>query len=514
MRDAIAWSYDLLTPEEQALFQRLAVFAGGFSLEAAEAVAIGPDAAAPDPFEGVASLTDKSLLQHVPGPGGEPRLAMLETVREFALEQLAASGEEAAIRERHAAWCLALAEAASPEREMGRAEAQWYARLDAELENLRAALAWFADAGDHVRLLRLLAAPTGYWCSRPYHAEVRGWLEPSLRAAPDAPTAVRAAAHEIGVYMAGFLGDSPASITHAEEGLALTKMLDGPFAVGRARFNLGEAWYFCGDMARAAACFAESLPLLREAGATYLAAQALGELGDTRNLIGDAAGAVALLDEALDLFRQMGNSWGIAVTLGQRAHAAQLLDDRGLAAQLFAESIAAAEEIGVARIVMGAVSGLAGVTLTLGQPERAVRLLGAVEEARKASGVGRIAHAPYAERIVAEARAALSESAFTAAWEEGRALSFADAVADALQVASSAEAQSLSVRADTSRFGLTPREQDVLRLLVEGRSDREIGETLFIGTRTVQTHVANLFAKLGVNARAEAAAVAVRQGIA
>ena len=112
MRAAIAWSHDLLTPEEQVLFRRLAVFAGGFTLEAAEAVASGSGEPGIDPFEGVASLLDKSLLRQEAGPGGEPRFSMLETVREFALEQLAASGEEAAIRERHAAWCLALAETA------------------------------------------------------------------------------------------------------------------------------------------------------------------------------------------------------------------------------------------------------------------------------------------------------------------------------------------------------------------------------------------------------------------
>ena len=158
MRDAIAWSHDLLTPEEQVLFRRLAVFAGGFTLEAAEAVASGPGEPGIDPFEGVASLLDKSLLRQEAGPGGEPRFTMLETVREFALEQLAASGEEDAIRQRHAAWCLALAEAAGRDLETGRAQAAWLARLDAELDNLRAALAWFDAADEPINVLRLLSA--------------------------------------------------------------------------------------------------------------------------------------------------------------------------------------------------------------------------------------------------------------------------------------------------------------------------------------------------------------------
>src|SRR5215218_9807001 len=127
MRDAIAWSYDLLTPEEQVLFRRLAVFARGFTLEAAEAVASGSDKPGIDPFESVASLTDKSLVRQEAGFGGEPRFTMLETVREFALEQLAASGEEDAVRERHAHWCLTLAAAAGLDIEAGRARAAWLA---------------------------------------------------------------------------------------------------------------------------------------------------------------------------------------------------------------------------------------------------------------------------------------------------------------------------------------------------------------------------------------------------
>jgi DNA-binding CsgD family transcriptional regulator len=164
------------------------------------------------------------------------------------------------------------------------------------------------------------------------------------------------------------------------------------------------------------------------------------------------------------------------------------------------------------RTLLGAVAGLAGVALALGQPKRAVRVLSAVEATRATSGVGRIAHAAHTTRILAEARTRLPELVFVAAWEEGRQLLLADAVAEALAIAASAGEEPQPAH-DASGFGLTPREHDVLRLLVQGHSDRQIGEALFIGARTVQTHVANLFAKLGVNTRAEAAAVAVRRGL-
>ena len=513
MRDAIAWSHDLLNPEEQGLLRRLAVFVGGFTLEAAEAVVSGPGEPGIDPFEGVTSLLDNSLLRQEAGPGGEPRFAMLETVREFALELLAASGEEDATRERHAAWCLTLAQAVGLDSLRGRAQAAWLARLDADLDNLRAALAWFDAAGEPINVLRLLSAIYPYLAVRPYHAEVRGWLEPALRAAPDTPTTVRVEVLYVAASTTSFLGDGPAAVAYAEEGLALARELGDPLALGRAHFAAGMAWAFSDDVARAAVAYEQAVALLRTTGVTSWEALALGELGDTRLMMGDVAEAVLLLDEALALHRRIEFPLGIALTLGERAHAARMQGDQVLAARLFAESIAVAAEIGSERLLLGAVAGLAGVALALGQPERAARVLSAVETEGETSGVGRIGHAAHTKRIIKELEASLPEPAFATAWEEGRQLPLAEAVADALAIAASADREPQSVPCDISSSGLTPRELEVLRLLAEGHSDREIGEALYIGTRTVQTHVANLFSKLGVNARAEAAAVAVRRGL-
>jgi predicted ATPase/DNA-binding CsgD family transcriptional regulator/transcriptional regulator with XRE-family HTH domain len=512
MRDAIAWSHDLLSPEEQVLFRCLAVFAGGFTLEAAETVVSKPGELGIDPLEGVASLLDKSLLRREVRPGGEPRFTMLETVREFALEQLAATGEDAAIRRRHASWYLALVEAVGRDLESGRAEAAWFARLDAELDNLRAALAWFDAADEPINVLRLLSAISGYWFVRPYGAEVRGWLESALHAAPDAPLAVRVEALHVAAILTSFLGDAPTAVAYAEEEVALARELGDPLALGRAHYDVGLAWAFSEDVARAALAYEEAVSQLRTTGVPLWEAMALAELGDTRLMMGDVAGAVPLLDEALALHRRSEFPVRIAVTLGERAHAARMQGDQVLAARLFTESMTVAAEIGSERFLLGAVAGLAGVALALGQPERAARLLGAVETTAKTSGGGRIAHAAHSVRILTDVRASLPEPVFVAAWDEGRALPFTDACADAMALAASTvEPPSPRERDDNS--GLTARELDVLRLLVEGHSDRQIAEALFIGTRTVQTHVANFFAKLGVNTRAEAAAVAVRRGI-
>jgi tetratricopeptide (TPR) repeat protein len=450
MRDTIAWSHDLFTPEEQILFRRLAVFVSGFTLAAARAVAGDADNPTLDPFEGIASLADKSVLRQVPGANDEPRFGMLETVREFALEQLAASGEEATVRARHAAWCLALAEAAGRDLHDGQTEAAWLAGLDAELDNVRAAIAWFDHTGDAISVLRLVSGMDefGYLFARPYHAEILGWLLPALRATATGPGIVRATALYLAVTGTSFVGDTAAAMAYAEEGLALAQGLDDPFVLGRAHWAYGLVCAVSGDSARAATAYAAALPLLRAANVPLWVALALGELGDALHRAGDVASAVPLLDEAVEMTRGFGSAQGSVAGLGERAHAALTQDDPALAARLFTETIAIAQRIGVERIVLGAVAGLAGVALALEQPERAVRLLGAVEAARESSGAGRIGDAWHAERILTAARTALSEPAFTAAWEEGRALRFAEAVADATAISTTIDVSTQLVHGD------------------------------------------------------------------
>jgi predicted ATPase/DNA-binding CsgD family transcriptional regulator len=515
MRDAIGWSYDLLTPDEQALFRRLGVFVGGCTLEAAETVA-DPETDAAAILDGIASLVAKSLVQQVEDASGEPRYIMLETVREYALDQLEASGEVESMRAAHAAWCVDLAEAArplsssyQPDPHNLRDQPQWLTRFDSELGNLRAGIGWMLQSRDSHSVLRLLGATDEYWTQRPHHAEVYRWLETALAASPAGPSRVRADALSPACSVAAWLGESVAAIAHAEEALAIGRALGHSFILGRAWYNLGDAWESAGDGAHAATAYAQAVPLFRELALPAWLAAALGDLGDKLVWSGDVEAAAPMLDEALAIHRHVGYRWGIARGLGQIAIAALAQGDHGRAAGLLSESFAIANEIGDPRLRQGAVMGLAGVALVQGDPAFAARLLGAIDAARAAAGTGRPAHAIHRERIEAEIRTALGEPAFAAAYETGSSLSFDAAIAEALTPAS---AEGFP-RAPRATDGLTPREFDVLRLLAEGRSDREIAEALFIGARTVQTHVSNLFAKLGVNARAEAAAVAVRNGL-
>ena len=508
MRDAIAWSYDLLTPEEQAVFRRLVVFPAGCTLEAAEAVA-GSNGGF-DVFGEIASLVDSSLLRQEEGVDGVARFRMLETVREYGLEQLEVTGEAEATRQRLADRGLALAEQVEPARYFGNIAPEGMARLDEELPNLRAAIEWLLAHGEATRTLRLLAATEDFWLQRHLtDAELHRWLQTALAAAPDTPARDRVLAHWLLSMGANRFGHHEVALHHAHQLLAVAEAWGDPVGLGMAYLTLGSAWENRGDLARAAAAYAQANPHWRAAdGYKDFALYSQAELGNSLVLQGNLEAGVSLLDDTFAGMRQ-GPLWFIVGISGMRGHAALRQGDLHLAAHLFTETIASAKSLHQLEGLLGAMAGMAGLALARGQATQAARLLGAIEAAREAVGMRRALNWLHAERITTETRAALEADAFAEAWSAGRLLALEEAVSEALTLA----APEASLRTPRDDAGLTPRELDVLRLLVEGRSDREIGEALFIGTRTVQTHVANLFAKLGVNTRAEAAAVAVRRGL-
>src|SRR5215217_3459708 len=436
MRDAIGWSHDLLTQEDQTLLHCLAVFSGGCTLEAAEAV-VDPEATL-DVFDGIASLVDKSLLRQKEVKG-EPRFRMLETVREFALERLEESGKGEASRRRLAAWCLGLAEAAQPDLIGGSMQPRWVGLLDNELPNIRAAVNWLLERGEGRTALRLLTAAEDYWSQRrPNTVELCRWLTAALAAAPDAPAADRTVAHYLLALVNSTFGNEEDAAMHAQHLLSAAQELGEPAALGLAQYGVGMVWEFRGQSERAAVALAEAVPLLQAAGNDVLAAWAQADLADILVWRGDLAAGVPMLDEALARLRQTGADWLILLVLNQRGHAALAQRDLPRAASCFAESITVAQTIEQTRATLGAVHGLAGVALALGQAERAARLLGAVGAAREALGMGRITQKHHGERITADTRAALEGTDFDRAWSVGQALSLEDAVAEALAIADAA----------------------------------------------------------------------------
>ena len=382
LRATIAWSHDLLTPEEQDLFARLSVFAGGCTLEAAES--IGGDGFA-STLDLLASLVDQSLLRQTMGPGGSSRLSMLKTIREYARERLEFSGEADAVRHRHAMLFLAFAEAAEPEL-TGPEQATWLDRLEAEHDNLRQALTTFHGHAEDEAEPRLAAALWRFWWQRGYLSEGRSRLEQALAGDSDAGQAIRATAHDGAGALAEAQGDLAAAAIHHQAALRLRrelgdrrgearsltdfgiiadKMGNPPRAVelfaealaiardeddrpqlAACLANLGFVSLDQGDHQRAVTAFRESLELFRELGDQRNLSYVLGGLGNLAFLNGDYAGAAALQEESLTVLRELGDRQGIADTVADLGHVAQRQGDLARAEELYSEALHRYQELG------------------------------------------------------------------------------------------------------------------------------------------------------------------------
>lgn len=332
LRSEIAWSFDLLTPSEQVLFRRLAVFVGGFSLDAAQAVSNGAGDLRMDVLEGIASLVDQNLLRREQGPDSEPRFGMLETIREFGLEQLAAGGELEMLRRRHADYFLALSEAVEPELR-GPNRRPWLARLEAENGNLRAALAWSqaaaspgADSGeddgrrDHG--VRMAAALTWFWFFGNHTREARGWFASILaaRAIPQSDgeqgaTAALAQALWGAGLMAIVESDYPAARMYLEESVAVGRQIGdrSTLAVSLRELDLLELYQ--GNLAAADRYSKEGIALGRETGSDWDLALALFNAGYIASALGDNVRASAAFQESQILFQKVQDEWGVALAL-------------------------------------------------------------------------------------------------------------------------------------------------------------------------------------------------------
>ncbi|MDP8922072.1 MAG: tetratricopeptide repeat protein [Chloroflexota bacterium] len=480
LRGAIQWSYDLLTPEERRLFRRLAVFVGGCTLEAAEAVCNAEGDLDIDVLDGVGSLVAKSLLRLDEQGDAEPRLMMLETIREYALERLEATpGEAQALRRAHAEHYLAEAEDAERQFWDGGDCRRWLERLEREHDNLRAVLAWSqGPTGERELGLRLAGALWWFWFVHSHYTEGRRWLETTLATSDGVPASVRAKVLTATGQLERVQGDYDQGMVHLEQAAALCRDLGDERGLARALVELAFAHLFRGDDARAAALWEESLAVSRAAGnawgegaslhglgrvaefrTDYERSRALLEeslacfrrlgnewytawslryLGRAVQALGDVAWATALLEESLALWQQQDNKPGMVWALHDLAQAARARGNGERAAALASESLALAREMGQKREIAEGLEELAELAVARGQPERAARLFGAAAALRETIGavVGPNDRLEY-DRAVATVRAALGEAGLTVGWAEGRALSLEQAVAYALATGAS-----------------------------------------------------------------------------
>jgi predicted ATPase/DNA-binding CsgD family transcriptional regulator len=564
LRSAIAWSYDLLPEVEQRLFRQLGVFVGGFTLEAAEEVcgADGDAQGAARPghemslLDGIAALVDYNLVRAEAQPGGEPRFRVLETIREFALERLEASGEEEALRNRHFAYFLRLAERAEPELR-GSNQVAWLARLEYEHDNLRAALGWSLLETDRAEDgQRLAGSLFWFWSLHAHLGEGRRWLQQTLALSDATPASVRAKLLEGAGLLASQQGEYGRAVALREMALALSRAVGDRFGIARGLTSLGVVKAFQGDSLRAAVLLEEGLALFRELGDTWSIALALRNLGRVAVREGDQQRAIALSEESLALSRQLGDKWGIAWSLhdlgdvlgrqGDSARAAVLLeeslalrrelgDKRGTAwtlnslarvthaegdneraTALYRECLHLANELGEKSRIVDSLEGLARIAEAQGRMERALRLLGAAEALRDTSGVQREpAERDSAERDLQRVPTRSADEASKAAWAEGRALTLEQAIEEATAPqATQDNVMSRAVTPTASMSQLTRREREVAVLVAQGLSNRQIAMSLVVSERTVHGHVASILSKLGYRSRAQIAVWAVEQGLA
>jgi tetratricopeptide (TPR) repeat protein len=454
----------------------MGVFVGGCTIEAAEAVcAAVVDGESLLALDGIESLVSKSLLRQEDGPDGEPRFQMMETIREFALEQLAAAGETASLRRQHAIFFLSLAEQADAQLS-GPRQLPWLERLDAENDNLRAALNWsLAEPGEAETASRLAVALFWFWTFRSHVMEMRDWLTRALERSAGANRTLLRARLLTRLAVAGWQrGEFSAARDWLDESVALCRELGATQELAFALFFLGNVAMATGDPATAEVRYGKSLavyrksgdprglsqPLLglgrvalergnlesaqvyldecltsaRLAGEPFGMAQALNSLGDVARRQGDYGRARARYEEGLAQFLSLGTRWSAAGLLHNLGYVSLYQQDATRAAELFAESLTLFREAGDRRGLAECLAGLAGVAAVGGQPARAARLFGASEALLEAIDT-RLSPSNLTdyERNLDVARSGLDEAAFTAAWSEGRAMPPDQAVTYALE---------------------------------------------------------------------------------
>ncbi|HEY8447240.1 MAG TPA: helix-turn-helix domain-containing protein [Thermomicrobiales bacterium] len=437
IRLTIAWSYDLLTPEEQALFRRLSVFAGGFTLEAAEAVAgqpeeKGAEGRSPSVLDGLSALVANSLIQRDDDEDATPRFRMLETIRDYGMEQLQLAGEAEDARQRHAAWCLSLLLQADAELD-GPDQIWWLNRIEREHANVRIALGWLRERGAYAEALPLAAAMSRFWWLHGHYSEGRSHLEPLLnstdaRAHPvawaGAMTGLGALLHKQGHY-------DRAVETH-ESAVAAWREIGDQKGLGRALWALGFT-LLSRASDRAEAVFQEGLQAALAAGDEWGAGASVWGLARIARFHDDLQRAREMLEPTLARARAIGNPLAIAVTLLALAEVAQDSGEVEREADLLARALPLFRAMQEQWGMVGCLEGAAAIAAARHRPTDAARLFGAATALRETLGMPRpiINQAPY-ERTLATARSMLPASDFAAAWQEGQAMTLDEAITRAL----------------------------------------------------------------------------------
>ena len=472
LRNAISWSYELLSEEEQRLFRSLGVFAARFSRDAVDEVLTSSDADEA-PSAHLQSLLDKNLLQQETDTTGALRYYMLETIREYALEQLAQNGEAEGLRKRHALVYLTFTEEAASQL-TGVEYETWLKRLDADYPNIRAAISSSIEAADAETALRFGSVLWRYWDIRGYLSEGRRWLElilkldsseyPLLRSNVLSSAGILAwsardldasrSMHEQSLLLRRQLGDKQrtastlnnmglvaqdqgdyeGALNLFQESLEICRELDDKADIASTLNNLGIVALAQGDINSARAMQQESIDLWEEEGDMYGVALALNNLAEVERASGDYAKAIPLYETSIQKMREMGDQSSVANALNNLGHIMHYQGKYQRALELFKESLTLRHRLDDIQGVSMSLAGLGGVLASCRQPEKAARLFGAAEAAfsRSTFQMQPVDRKDY-ENDVERARAQLDQGKFAQEWSKGRVLPVEKAVAYALE---------------------------------------------------------------------------------
>jgi predicted ATPase/DNA-binding SARP family transcriptional activator/DNA-binding CsgD family transcriptional regulator len=516
LRATLDWSYALLSDAERVLLGRLSVFAGGWTLEGAEALGSGEDVGEGEVLDSLSRLVEKSLVAVEEGEHGVMRYTMLEPVRQYARQKLRESGQEDAVQSQHAGFFLALAQEAEPQMSGPNQEA-WLRRLEKEHANLRGALAWALDPADcrdprerRTELGLRLAGTLGRFWGVYGPGEGRGWLEKGLARGGEVPKpALAKALYEAGSIVL-FQGDYQRAISLLEEGIALFRELGDERGVATSLINLGFALLHLGDIERAAALRQEVEALRGEPSDRFMLAWLTTFLGVSALYEEDYERSAALARESLAIYRELGDKRGASLCHIDLGFIELIRGNHEPAAVLLEESL---------RVLGGSEDkfclaygffGLAAVAGARAQPRRAARLWGAAEALREEIGVVSLTHLElqaydYEGRVSAARDLLGDQGAWEAAFDRGRVMSAEEAAEYALSEEVAPVPESWPGGGETDD-PLTRREREVAALVARGLSNRQIASELHLSERTIGNHVSNILRKLGLASRAQVTA--------
>ena len=505
MRNTIAWSYDLLSADQQTLLRQLAVFNGGWTLEAAEAV----NENGSDVIDTIAALVDQSLIRQLEWPGDTTRFGMLETIREFALDRLEASDESQTARRRHAGYCLDFVERHAAGMLTRVTEQTAIVQiLGDEHDNLRAALDWLLQH-DPNAALRLAGNLWPFWAMRGLLSEGVRWVSAALERAQTAPAIDRSRALVGLGNMASDLGDFALAQQALNESLPLSEESGDRFSVAWVLRRLGVIAGWSGDIDTASEYYSASLAIARDLNESWLLVPVLGNLAGVAHARGDLGLAATMLEESIAIARAEKNAFALSSQLHNLAAINVEQGNIIRARALCKESLAIAVEIASPFLLTGVLDILGDVEAADGAPDRATQLYAAAEAGMIMTGdVVKLTMPDRLQRL-AELQHLLGESE----WERIRAAGLAMSLDEAATFVLNAGTSSEPVTPRDASTGLTPREIDVLRLIADSKADKEIADILSISPFTVMRHVQNILAKLDLPSRTAAATWAMRNGI-